>query len=227
MMNILLVEDEVKLRKSLSKGLTEQGMNIETAENGKEGLEKLCSNSFDVIVSDRVMPIMDGIEFTINVRERGIKTPILLLTALGSTEDKVTGLESGADDYLVKPFEFKELLARIKALSRRQVNSLAPKPRVKYSDIELNTESFEVFRNGHKLNLTTKEFALLEYFMKYPEKLITKTELYENVWDIDFDTNTNVVEVYINYLRNKVDKPFEKKLIHTVFGAGYILKENN
>lgn len=226
-MDILLVEDELKLRKSLSKGLTEQGMKIETAENGKEGLEKLLSRSFDVIISDRVMPIMDGIEFTANVREKGIKTPILLLTALGSTEDKVIGLESGADDYLVKPFEFEELLARIKALYRRQVNSMAPKPRIRYSDIELNTESLEVFRNGLKLNLTTKEFALLEYFMKYPEKLITKTELYENVWGIDFDTNTNVVEVYINYLRNKVDKPFEKKLIHTVFGAGYILKENN
>lgn len=159
--------------------------------------------------------------------KKGIKTPILLLTALGSTEDKVIGLESGADDYLVKPFEFEELLARIKALYRRQVSSMAPKPRIRYSDIELNTESLEVFRNGLKLNLTTKEFALLEYFMKYPEKLITKTELYENVWGIDFDTNTNVVEVYINYLRNKVDKPFEKKLIQTVFGAGYILKENN
>ena len=225
-MQILIVEDEEKLRKSLVKGLSEYGMNVSSACHGAQGYEMACNSSFDVIVSDRIMPVMDGIELIRNIRDKGIQTPILLLTALGSTDDKVNGLESGADDYLVKPFEFNELVARIKALYRRQTNNVSTKPKVTYSEIELNTETMEVYRNGQKVLLTSKEFALLEYFLKFPEKLLTKAELSEKVWDIDFDTNTNIVEVYINYLRNKLDKPFGKKLIHTVFGAGYILKDN-
>jgi two-component system copper resistance phosphate regulon response regulator CusR len=149
----------------------------------------------------------------------------MLLTALGATDDKVEGLEAGADDYLVKPFEFKELLARVKALARRGKDPATPKAMLAFSDIEMNLDAKIFTRAGKKIDLTPKEFALMEYFIRHQGRVISKAEIAEKVWDINFETSTNVIEVYINYLRNKMDKPFEKKLIHTLFGAGYILKE--
>jgi two-component system copper resistance phosphate regulon response regulator CusR len=168
---------------------------------------------------------MSGLDLTRMIRSKGNKTPVLMLTAMGSTDDKVIGLEAGADDYLTKPFEFKELLARIKALSRRHKEAPPPKLTLNFDGIEMNLTSREIFRDNVKVELTPKEFALMEYFIRNQGRAISKVEIAEKVWDINFETSSNVVEVYVNYLRNKIDKPFSKKLIHTVFGQGYILKE--
>jgi two-component system copper resistance phosphate regulon response regulator CusR len=169
---------------------------------------------------------MSGLEFTRQLRSMGNKTPVLMLTALTSTDDKVVGLEAGADDYLAKPFEFRELLARIKALSRRHKEAPAPKLMLNFDGVEMNLTSREIFRDNVKVELTPKEFALMEYFIRHQGRAISKAEIAEKVWDINFETSSNVVEVYVNYLRNKIDKPFSKKIIHTVFGQGYILKED-
>jgi two-component system copper resistance phosphate regulon response regulator CusR len=224
-MKILLIEDEEKAVRILKQGLNEYSIDVDFAYDGKRGAEMAETSEYDVIVSDVIVPGINGFELTQYLRTRGIKTPVLLLTALNATDDKVLGLEVGADDYLTKPYEFKELLARIKALSRRGKDSPPPKSVLNFSDMEMNLTGKEFMRQGRKIELTPKEFALMEYFIRNQGRAISKAEIAEKVWDINFETTSNVVEVYVNYLRNKVDKPFEKKLIHTVFGVGYVLKD--
>ena len=224
-MKVLLIEDEVKAVQSLTKGLKEHQIEVDFAMDGTVGSELALRNEYDVIISDIIVPGINGFDLTQLLREKGNNTPVLMLTALNSTDDKVSGLEAGADDYLTKPYEFKELLARIKALSRRGKESNAPKSTLSYADVEMNLLSKELIRQGRKIELTPKEFALMEYFIRNQGRTVSKAEIAEKVWDINFETSSNVVEVYVNYLRNKMDKPFSKKLIHTVFGQGYILRE--
>ncbi|MBK9984589.1 MAG: response regulator transcription factor [Saprospiraceae bacterium] len=224
-MKILLIEDEEKAVKILKKGLNEHNIEVDFAFDGIKGGEMALANEYDVIVSDIIVPGLNGFDLTRHLRQKGIKTPVLLLTALNATDDKVLGLEVGADDYLTKPYEFKELLARLKALSRRGKEVPPPKLILTFADTEMNLTGKEFIRQGKKIELTPKEFALMEYFIRHQGRVISKAEIADKVWDINFETTSNVVEVYVNYLRNKVDKPFEKKIIHTVFGVGYVLKD--
>jgi DNA-binding response OmpR family regulator len=224
-MHILLIEDEVKTLQSLKQGLEEQQWEVTVAYDGETGLRLARSKTFDVVVSDVIMPQLNGLELCRRLRQQGILTPVLLLSALGETDDKVLGLEVGADDYLSKPFEFREFLARIKALARRKTGPQAGSESVlHFADLELDTLSKTVHRAGKIIHLTPREFALLEFFLRNPGKVLSKTEIAEKVWDVDFDTGTNVIEVYVNYLRNKVDKGFGQRIIHTQFGQGYVLR---
>ncbi len=223
-MRALIIEDETKTLQSLRQGLEEHGWTVNTASDGLIGLRLALQSNYDVIVSDITMPGMSGLELCSKLRNEGIFTPILLLTALSNTDDKVTGLDAGADDYLAKPFEFKELLARIKALARRPTASLRTENILRFDNLEQDLDAKTVHRAGQEIMLTPREFALLEFFLRNPGKVLSKTEIAEKVWDVDFDTGTNVIEVYVNYLRNKMDKGFEQKLIHTHFGQGYVLK---
>ena len=225
-MRILLIEDEVKAVKSLLQGLNEHQIEADFAYDGNSGYKLAQENNYDVIVSDIIVPGLDGLELTRQLRAKGISTPVLLLTALSATDDKVSGLEVGADDYLTKPYEFKELLARLRALSRRGNDGQGSKSSLVFADVEMNLSTKEVFREGRKIELTPKEYALMEYFIRHKGRVISKVEIAEKVWDINFETTSNVVEVYVNYLRNKIDKPFDRKLIHTIFGVGYILKDD-
>lgn len=224
-MRILLIEDEVKTIQSLRQGLEENHWTVDIAYDGDTGRRLANQNEYDVLVSDIIIPGINGLELCRLLRRDGVKAPILLLSALSETDDKVTGLEAGADDYLTKPFEFREFMARIKALARRPATVLQTEIVLRLADLELNLETKMVRRAGRLINLTPREFALLECFMRHPGKVLSKTEIAEKVWDVDFDTGTNVVEVYVNYLRNKVDKGFSQRLIHTLFGQGYVLKE--
>jgi len=223
-MKVLLIEDEEKVVKSLQKGLNEHQIEVDYALEGTSGLQLAEANEYDVIISDIIVPGLNGTDLTKKLRAKGNHTPVLMLTALTATDDKVDGLEAGADDYMTKPFEFKELLARIKALSRRSKDSANQKQVLSFGGVEMNLTAREIQRDGIKVDLTPKEFALMEYFIRNQGRAVSKAEIAEKVWDINFETNSNVVEVYVNYLRNKIDKPFGTKLIHTVFGQGYILK---
>ena len=226
-MRILLIEDEIKTLQSLQQGLEEEGWTVNTATNGEAGLRLAGHQSgYDVIVSDITLPGMSGLEMCQQLRENGVKIPILLLTALSELDDKVTGLEAGADDYLTKPFEFRELLARVKALARRPNVTFRSENMLRFADIEQDLDARTVRRGGTLINLTAREFELLEFFLRNPGKVLSKIEIAEKVWDVDFDTGTNIVEVYVNYLRNKVDKGFDHKLIHTQFGQGYVLRSD-
>jgi two-component system, OmpR family, copper resistance phosphate regulon response regulator CusR len=224
MIKILLIEDEVKAVVSLMKGLQDYQILVEYALDGASGFEMATNNKYEVIVSDIVMPHLSGLELVQKLRHLAITTPILLLTAMGTTEDKIEGFDKGADDYLVKPYEFRELVARIHALARRGKETPAPAQSLSFEDIDINLDTKVFTRSGKIIDLTPKELALMEYFIRNQGRVISKTEIAEKVWDIDFKTNTNIIEVYVNYIRNKMDKPFDKKLIHTVFGMGYILK---
>lgn len=224
-MKVLLIEDEIKVVQYLSQGLIENQFEVDFAYDGNMGLLLAKKGDYDVIISDVIIPFLNGFELVKNIRLEGITTPVILLTALGSTDEKVQGLESGADDYLVKPFDFKELVARIKVLVRRGKKEFLKTSVLRFAGIELNIDNKIFTRDGKKIDLTPKEFALMEYFIRHQGRVISKSEIADKVWDIHFEINTNVIEVYINYLRNKMDKPFDKKLIHTQFGVGYILKE--
>ncbi|MFZ1380499.1 MAG: response regulator transcription factor [Saprospiraceae bacterium] len=224
-MKVLLIEDELKTGQSIKSYLQEEcKYEVIWHNDGLAGLKTAKENNFDIILSDIIMPGMDGITLCSNLREFGIKTPILILSALYQPEDKVQGLNAGADDYLAKPFDFGELLARINALVRRSVKSKETSV-LSFSDITINLSSMETIREGQKINLTPKEFALLEYFLRNSERVISKQELLEKVWNLTHEISTNVIEVYVNYLRNKIDKGFSKRLIHTHFGIGYVLRE--
>ena len=224
-MHILLIEDEVKTLQSLKQGLEELQWEVTIAYDGETGLRLARSKMYDVVVSDIVMPQLNGLELCRRLRQQGIQTPMLLLSALGETDDKVLGLDAGADDYLSKPFECREFLARIKALARRpQPGQLNNETVLHFADLELDTLAKTVQRAGKPIHLTPREFALLEFFLRHPGKVLSKTEIAEKVWDVDFDTGTNVIEVYVNYLRNKVDKGFTQRIIHTQFGQGYVLR---
>ncbi|MCB0526459.1 MAG: response regulator transcription factor [Saprospiraceae bacterium] len=225
-MRILLVEDELKTLHSLSQGMQEQGWTVNTAMDGDTGLRLASTDDYDVIVSDITLPGISGLELCAELRSQNIFTPLLLLTALSDTDDKVAGLEAGADDYLAKPFEFKELLARVRALARRPANTIRTENVLRFADVELDLNAKSVTRSGKTINLTPRELALLEFFLRNPGKVLSKIEIAEKVWDVNFDTGTNVIEVYVNYLRNKLDKGFDQKLLHTLFGQGYVLRED-
>jgi DNA-binding response OmpR family regulator len=224
-MKVFLIEDEVKAVMSLKKGLMEHQIDVDFAMDGTSGCQMAESNGYDVIISDIIVPGISGLELTQQLRSMGVNTPVLFLTALSSLDDKVFGLSVGGDDYMTKPYEFKELLARVKVLSKRGKESTSVVPKLSFASIELNILTNECWREGKKIILTPKEFALMEYFIRHQGRTISKVEIADKVWDINFETSSNVIEVYINYLRSKMDKPFEQKLIHTVFGQGYILKE--
>jgi two-component system copper resistance phosphate regulon response regulator CusR len=224
--NILLIEDEKKIADTISKGLTELGYDVVTAYDGSIGLRIFESQKFDLLITDINLPGINGYDLTKTIRSRKVEIPIIMLTALGSTDDKIEGFDCGADDYLVKPFEFRELLVRIRALLKRTMHQNFPSGNIlRVADLELNVDSMEVMRAEKKITLTAKEFQLLEYFMRNRNRVVTRADIAEKVWDIDFDTKTNVIDVYINFLRRKIDKDFEQKLIHTQVGMGYIMKD--
>ncbi len=224
-MRIILVEDEKQLANIIKKGLEEHGYSVDVAYDGEEGLYMAENYEADVIVLDIMLPQVDGISLLANIRKTGIKTPVLLLTAKDTISDKIKGLDSGADDYLTKPFDFGELLARIRALLRRK--SDAKEVVIKIADLEINTASHEIKRGNKPIPLSAREYAVLEYLAYNKGSVISRTDLTEHIYDESFDMDSNIVDVYINYLRNKIDKEFKNKLIHTVRGAGYILKEKN
>ncbi len=223
---ILLIEDEKKIADTLSKGLKELDYHVETAYDGKIGLRLFESGNFNLLITDINLPGINGYDLCKTIRSRNEHVPIIMLTALSATDDKIEGFDAGADDYLVKPFEFKELLVRIRALLKRTMNQQLPSGNVlKVADLELNVDSKEVYRAGTLINLTAKEFQLLEYFMRNRNRVVSRADIAERVWDLDFDTKTNVIDVYVNFLRKKMDKNFEPKLIHTQVGMGYVMKE--
>jgi len=224
---ILLVEDEQKIADALKMGLTEDGYYVETAYDGTIGWKLFQQHKYDLIVLDINLPGINGYDLCKQMRSRNANVPIIMLTALGSLNDKIEGYDSGADDYIIKPFEFKELLMKIRVLLKRSSQQNIPVGTVlKVGDLEMNLDSKEVKRGDTNINLTAKEFQLLEYLMRNKNRVVSRSDIAINVWDIDFDTNTNVIDVYINYVRNKVDKKFDRKLIHTQVGMGYILKDN-
>jgi DNA-binding response OmpR family regulator len=223
---ILIVEDEKKIADTLKFGLDEMGFDVEVAYDGKLGYHLFCAKKFDLVILDINLPGMNGYDLCKAIRKQNQNIPVLMLTAMSALNDKIEGYESGADDYMVKPFEFKELLLKIRVLLKRAVNQDLPVGHVlKAADLEMNLDSKEVKRNGTAINLTAKEFQLLEYLLRNKNRVVSRVDIAINVWDIDFETNTNVIDVYISYLRNKVDKDFEQKLIQTHVGMGYILKE--
>ena len=223
---ILLIEDEKKIADTISKGLKELGYHVVTAYDGKIGLRLFESASFNLIITDINLPGINGYDLCKTIRSRNQHIPVIMLTALSTTNDKVEGFDAGADDYLVKPFEFRELLVRIRALLKRTMNQQLPSGNIlKVADLELNVDSMEVTRGMKPITLTAKEFQLLEYFMRNRNRVISRADIAERVWDLDFDTKTNVIDVYVNFLRKKIDKDFETKLIHTQVGMGYMMKE--
>jgi heavy metal response regulator len=222
-MRILLVEDEGRIADFIRKGLSECGYAVDVANDGEEALDWAGVAEFDIIVLDVMLPVRDGIEVCRILRQRGIHTPILMLTARDAVEDRVRGLDSGADDYLVKPFAFAELLARLRALARREPSVSGT--RLQAGDLALDTATREVSRQGRSIALTSKEYALLEHLMRHPNQVLTRTMIAEHVWNYDFDNATNVIDVHIRNLRRKIDDPFPTKLIHTVRGAGYRISD--
>lgn len=225
-MKILVIEDEPKVASFIKQGLEEQSNNVTVAYDGFFGHKLATENEFDVIVLDLMIPYINGLDLCKKLREEGIKTPILMLTALGTTDDKVTGLETGADDYMVKPFEFKELVARIRALSKRFTDTVQLPKILKVADLEMNLNEKSVKRGGKHIDLTAKEFSLLEFLLRNKNRVVSRAEISEKVWDIHFDTGTNVIDVYVNFLRKKVDKEFDRKLIQTMVGMGYVIKSD-
>lgn len=225
-LNILVIEDEKKIADSLKQGLNENSFCVEVAYDGRSGLGLFADGNFDMIILDLNLPDISGYEVSKEIRANNSKVPIIMLTALSTVDDKVEGFDSGADDYLVKPFDFKELIARIRALMKRSNIMIATSNVIKVADLVLNLDNREVNRGGKKITLTAKEFQLLEFLVKNKNKVVSRAEIALNVWDIDFDTKTNVIDVYVNFLRKKLDNSFDKKLIHTQVGTGYILKES-
>jgi two-component system copper resistance phosphate regulon response regulator CusR len=225
MYRLLIIEDEIKTAESIRQGLVEHDFNVDVAHDGSEGKELAMQAVYDLIVTDRILPGLNGIDICRALRDKNIDTPILILTALGTTDDKVEGLDAGADDYLSKPFEFKELLARVRALLKRGIHFNGDDRNLKIADLDLGLDSKLVTRAGKQIDLTAKEFALLEFLLRNKGRVVSKTDIAERVWGINFDTGTNVVEVYVNYLRKKIDRDFEPKLIHTYIGMGYVMRE--
>ncbi len=224
-MTVLLIEDEPKISAFIYKGLSEAGYEIIMAYDGKSGLSMAMQNDYDVIILDVMLPIINGLDVCKKIRGEGIQTPILMLSALGTLEDKVDGLQLGADDYLVKPFHFKELTARLHALTRRQYQQSPASNLLHVADVILDRNKKMAERNHIPIILTAKEYALLEMFMLNVNRILSRNDIAEKVWGYDFDSSSNVIDVYVNYLRNKIEKGFSSKLIHTVVGMGYIMKE--
>lgn len=224
MANICLVEDEQKVAAFICKGLEEHNYKVKTAKDGASAKAMLQTTDFDLLILDVMLPDMNGIELCRQIRLSDTKTPIMMLTALDQVQNKVSGLKAGADDYLVKPFHFIELLARIEALLRRKIVNDTEEHILEFDDLKLDTWSNIAERAGKQVSLTAKEFTLLELFLRHPNKVLSREYIAEQVWKIDFDTGTNFIDVYVNYLRNKIEKGHKNKLIHTVIGMGYVLK---
>ncbi|MEP6713793.1 MAG: response regulator transcription factor [Ferruginibacter sp.] len=224
---ILVIEDEKKIADTLKFGLAEHGYHVEVAYDGKIGLRIFSSHQFDLVILDINMPGLNGFELCTQIRQQNNAVPVIMLTAMGTLEDKIEGYDAGADDYMVKPFEFKELLLKIRVLLKHTMSQHLPVGnRLVAGDLEMNLDTMEVTREGNKINLTAKEFQLLEYLLRNKNRVVSRVDLAINVWDTDFDSNTNIIDVYINYLRNKIDKSYGNKLIQTQVGTGYILREN-
>ena len=224
---ILIVEDERKIADTLKFGLSEFGFHVEVAYDGTLGYHLFNAQDFNLVILDINLPGMNGYDLCKAIRLKDQHIPIIMLTSMIALKDKIEGYDSGADDYMVKPFEFKELLLKIRALLKRTMNQSLPVGNVlRASDLEMNLDSKEVRRDGKIINLTAKEFQLLEYLLRNKNKVVSRVDIAISVWDVDFETNTNVIDVYISYLRNKVDKDFKHKLIQTHVGMGYILKEH-
>ncbi|WP_461129594.1 response regulator [Spirosoma aerophilum] len=225
-MKILVVEDEPKLASFVKKGLEEQSCEVDVAYDGQVGRNMALNNLYDVIVLDINLPKMNGFDVVQSIRQEKNRTPVLMLTAMGSVDDKLTGFEAGADDYLVKPFEFRELMARLRALTKRSSDAGMQSNVLKVADLELDLNEKIARRGDKRIELTAKEFGLLDYLMRNRGRVVSRVDIAEKVWDIHFDTGTNVIDVYVNFLRKKIDKDFPTKLIHTVIGMGYMLKED-
>ena len=224
---ILIVEDEKKIADTLKFGLGENGFEVEVAYDGKLGHRLFTVRTFNLLILDINLPGMNGYELCKAIRLVNEQVPIIMLTSMSALNDKIEGYDAGADDYLVKPFEFRELLLKIRALLKRTMSQYVPVGNMlKLSNLEMNLDSKEVKRDNTLIHLTAKEFQLLEYLLRNKNRVVSRADIAINVWDMDFDTNTNVIDVYISYLRNKVDKNFDHKLIQTQVGMGYILKEN-
>lgn len=224
-MRILIVEDEWEVASLIKMGLEEYDFDADIAGNAMEAQKQLAERDYDSVILDVNLPVINGFDLCRMIRNRFETLPILMLTAFGSTDSKVNGFEAGADDYLVKPFEFRELVARLRALNRRStVGAPVEVTILRLADLEFNQQSKTVKRGNQKLTLTARELALLEFFMKNQGRALTRNEITEHVWDINFDTGTNLVDVYVNYLRKKIDRDFPLKLIHTISGIGYIMQ---
>lgn len=222
-MKILLVEDEERLASFIRKGMSAEGYDVEIAYDGRIGLSLFHKDSYDTIILDVNLPHINGFELCRLIRSENETVPVLMLTALDSLADKSEGFNAGADDYLAKPFEFQELLLRIRALTRRHTSK--QKQLLQLADLELNLDTQTVTRAGKRIDLTTREYALMEYLMQNKGKIISRVDISERVWNLNFDSNTNVIDVYISYLRKKIDKGFSPKLLHTIVGMGYVLRE--
>ncbi|MBT9393573.1 response regulator transcription factor [Hymenobacter sp. NST-14] len=224
-MKILLVEDEPNVAAFLHQGLTEQHHSVDLATDGLLGLRRARQTTYDLIILDTLLPGLSGLEVCRQVRAHDASVPILMLTALGETDDKIRGLDAGADDYLVKPFAFQELLARIRALTRRRHEAPSADNVLRLADLTLDPVRKVVQRAGQSVQLTAREFALLEYLLRNQNRVVSRVDILEHVWETSFDTGSNVIDVYINFLRKKLDKDFTPKLIHTLVGMGYVMKE--
>jgi two-component system copper resistance phosphate regulon response regulator CusR len=224
-MKILLVEDEPKVVDFIKRGLEEQGYETEVAYDGQMGERLALKGVHDLVIIDVILPYINGFELCRRIRDKGMDVPVLMLTALGTTEDKIAGFDSGTDDYLVKPFEFSELLARIKALTKRRSGLVQTSSRITVGDLSLDLDKKLAIRGDKTIELTSKEFTLLEFLMRNKGRVVSLAEIAEKVWEITFDTGTNVIDVYINILRKKIDKDFDHKYIQTRIGLGYSLNE--
>jgi heavy metal response regulator len=222
-MRILVIEDEKKVASFIQRGLEAEHYHVDVAYDGDAGLLQVFDNEYDALILDVMLPKRDGLSVLREVRARKLTVPVLMLTARDTVADKVTGLDRGADDYLTKPFAFEELLARLRALLRRGVT--APPSELALADLQLDLVTHQVTRAGKRIDLTAKEFALLEFFLRQPGRVLSRALIAQHVWGVDFDTFTNVIDVYVNYLRKKIDADFEPKLLHTVRGVGYVMKE--
>jgi heavy metal response regulator len=224
-MKILVIEDEKKVANFIKRGLEEEKYEVDTANDGESGLHLAAEGSYGLVILDVMLPKRDGMSVVKELRSKKMMVPVLMLTAKDSLDDIVSGLNSGSDDYLTKPFAFAELLARVRALLRR--TELERGAEIRFADLRLDPVTHKVWRKDKEIDLTAKEYALLEFFMRNPNQVLTRTTIAENVWDYVFDSFTNIIDVYVNYLRKKVDREADKKLIHTVRGLGYILKEED
>ncbi len=224
MSKILIIEDDYRLAEIIRRGLEEQGHDAQAAFDGRMGLKMALSNPFDLIISDIVLPEMNGLDLCRKIKLNKPSVPVLMLTALGATDDKLEGFDAGADDYLTKPFELRELQARVRVLMKRYGSEQGSSDAVlTYDEIEVNPSTKTAIRAGKEIKLTPREFHLLEFLVKNPQRVLSRSEISERVWNTPFDTGTNFIDVYINYLRKKIDKPFDRKLIHTRPGMGFIL----
>ena len=221
-MRILVIEDEKKVASFIQRGLEAEHYQVDVAYDGEAGLLQVLDNEYDALILDVMLPKRDGLAILRDIRTRKLTTPVLMLTARDTIADKVAGLDQGADDYLTKPFAFEELLARLRALLRR--GSPSPSPELTLADLQLDLVTHQVTRAGKRIDLTAKEFALLEFFLRQPGRVLSRALIAQHVWGVNFDTFTNVIDVYVNYLRKKIDADFEPKLLHTVRGVGYVMK---